>query len=269
MLKSYKKDSLLALWLLFAMASGFFYLFLSLVCIIFALFFKVLKMNQITTVVKNLLAINVLMFLATIVAEKYGIRLADYLGLHFFLADDFYPYQLVTYMFMHGGFTHLFFNMFSLYMFGGLIERVMGSKRFLIYYFVTGLGAAFVQELVQFGYYEIYLSSYDYVRTALGVIPMADFLNMWNTVGASGAVYGLLLAFAMMFPNERMFVIPIPFPIKAKYYVMIFIVIEFLLGVSNNTSDNVAHFAHLGGALFGFLMILWWRKTGKISGPYV
>ena len=226
-------------------------------------------MNQITTVVKNLLAINVLMFLATIVAEKYGIRLADYLGLHFFLADDFHPYQLVTYMFMHGGFTHLFFNMFSLYMFGGLIERVMGSKRFLIYYFVTGVGAAFIQELVQFGYYEIYLLSYDYVRTALGVIPMADFLNMWNTVGASGAVYGLLLAFAMMFPNERMFVIPIPFPIKAKYYVMIFIVIEFLLGVSNNTSDNVAHFAHLGGALFGFLMILWWRKTGKISGPYV
>ena len=253
----------------FVASTGFAHLFLSLVCIIFALFFKVLKMNQITTVVKNILAINVLMFLATIVAEKYGIDLAGYLGLHFFLADDFHPYQFVTYMFMHGGFTHLFFNMFSLYMFGGLLERVMGSKRFLIYYFVTGLGAAFVQELVQYAYYEISLSAYDYVRTSFGVIPMSDFLNVWNTVGASGAVYGLLLAFAMMFPNERMFVIPIPFPIKAKYFVVIFIVLELLLGIGNNESDNVAHFAHLGGALFGFLLMLWWRKNGKINGPYV
>lgn len=226
-------------------------------------------MNQITTVVKNLLAINALMFLATIVAEKYGINLAEYLGLHFFLADDFHPYQLVTYMFMHGGFTHLFFNMFTLYMFGCLLERVWGSKRFLIYYFATGVGAAFVQEAVQWGYYEIYLASYEFVNTGVGIISMSDFINAWNTVGASGAVYGLLLAFAMMFPNEKMFVIPFPFPIKAKYFVMIFVILELALGVSNNTSDNVAHFAHLGGVLFGFVLVVLWRKTGKINGPYV
>ncbi len=226
-------------------------------------------MNQITTVVKNLLAINALMFFAAIVAEKYGIDLPGYLGLHFFLARDFHPYQLVTYMFMHGGFTHLFFNMFTLYMFGGLLERVWGSKRFLIYYFVTGVGAAIIQELVQWGYYDVYLSAYDRVNTGLAIIPMGDYINMWNTVGASGAIYGLLLAFAMMFPNERMFIIPIPFPIKAKFFVMIFVVLELVLGISNNASDNVAHFAHLGGVLFGLVLIIMWRKSGKINGPYV
>ena len=199
------------------------YLFLSLVCIIFATFLYFISMNQITTVVKNLLAINVLMFLATIVAQKYGVDLAGYLGLHFFFADEFHPYQLVTYMFMHGGFTHLFFNMFTLYMFGGLLERVWGSKRFLIYYFVTGVGAAFIQEIVQYGYYELYLSAYEQVNIGTAIIPMSQYLNIWNTVGASGAVYGLLLAFAMMFPNEKMFMIPFPFPIKAKYFVMIFV----------------------------------------------
>lgn len=227
-------------------------------------------MNQLPVVTKNLLAINVLMFLALIVAEKYGIDLNGYLGLHVFLADDFHPYQLVTYMFMHGGFTHLFFNMFALYMFGGLLERVWGAKRFLIYYFVTGIGAAFIQELVQYGYYAMQLSSYQYVEVGPGMLmPMAQYLNQWTTVGASGAVYGILLAFAMMFPNERMFVIPIPFPIKAKYFVIIFCVLELVLGMSNNAGDNVAHFAHLGGVLFGLLLILYWRRTGKINGPYV
>lgn len=215
------------------------------------------------------MAINVLMFFATIVAAKYGIDLSDYLGLHVFLADDFHPYQLVTYMFMHGGFTHLFFNMFSLYMFGCLLETVWGSKRFLIFYFVTGIGAALVQELVQYIYFEMSLAQYTHVNTGAALIPMAEYLNLWQTVGASGAVYGILLAFAMIFPNERMFIIPIPFPIKAKYFVMIFIVLELLLGLSNNAGDNVAHFAHLGGMLFGFLLIILWRKSGKIGGPYV
>lgn len=215
------------------------------------------------------MAINVLMFFATIVAAKYGIDLGDYLGLHVFLADGFHPYQLVTYMFMHGGFTHLFFNMFSLYMFGCLLETVWGSKRFLIFYFVTGIGAALVQELVQYIYFEMSLAQYTHVNTGAALIPMAEYLNLWQTVGASGAVYGILLAFAMIFPNERMFIIPIPFPIKAKYFVMIFIVLELLLGLSNNAGDNVAHFAHLGGMLFGFLLIILWRKSGKIGGPYV
>ena len=227
-------------------------------------------MNQLPVVTKNLIAINVLMFFAMFVAERYNIDLNDYLGLHIFLADDFYPFQLITYMFMHGGFTHLFFNMFTLFMFGSLIERVLGEKRFLTFYMVAGIGAGLVQELVQYIYYEVSLSSFQYVNLGLrGLVPMADYLNLWVTVGASGAVYGILLAFAMMFPNQRMYVIPIPFPIKAKYYVMIFGAIELLMGLGNNASDNVAHFAHLGGMLFGFLLIVYWRKNGKISGPYV
>lgn len=227
-------------------------------------------MNQLPVVTKNLIAINVLMFFATVVAERYGIDLNSYLGLHVFIADDFYLFQPVTYMFMHGGLTHLFFNMFALFMFGALLERVWGAKRFLIYYFATGLGAAVIQEIVQYGYYEIYLSAYDYVNMGFGAqIPMSQYLNLWITVGASGAVYGILMAFAMVFPNERLYVIPIPFPIKAKYYVIIFGVLELLLGLSKNASDNVAHFAHLGGMLFGFLLILLWRKNGKINGPYV
>lgn len=226
-------------------------------------------MNQLPVVTKNLIAINVLLFFAAIVADKYSIDLNGLLGLHIFLAEDFHPYQVVTYMFMHGGFTHLFFNMFALYMFGGLLERVWGAKRFLIFYFVTGVGAALIQELVQYGYYAINLSEYQFVNLNGVIVPMGDFLNSWNTVGASGAVYGILLAFAMMFPNEKMYVIPIPFPIKAKYFVMIFCALELLLGLSNNAGDNVAHFAHLGGMLFGLIVVLLWRKNGKISGPYV
>ena len=227
------------------------------------------RMNQIPVVTKNLIAINVLMFFAAVVAEKYGIDLNSYLGLHMFLAGDFYPFQLITYMFMHGGFTHLFFNMFALFMFGAVLERVWGPKRFLIYYFATGVGAAVIQEIVQYGYYDFYLSAYDFVNVGFGApIPMSQYLNLWITVGASGAVYGILMAFAMVFPNQRLFVMPIPVPIKAKYYVIIFGVIELLLGLGNNASDNVAHFAHLGGMLFGFLLIIYWRKNGKISGPY-
>lgn len=226
-------------------------------------------MNQLPVVTKNLIAINVLLFFAAIVADKYSIDLNGLLGLHIFLAEDFHPYQVVTYMFMHGGFTHLFFNMFALFMFGGLLERVWGAKRFLIFYFVTGVGAALIQELVQYGYYAINLSEYQFVNLNGVIVPMGDFLNSWNTVGASGAVYGILLAFAMMFPNEKMYVIPIPFPIKAKYFVMIFCALELLLGLSNNAGDNVAHFAHLGGMLFGLIVVLLWRKNGKISGPYV
>lgn len=228
-----------------------------------------MDMNQLPVVTKNLIAINVLMFFATWVFQSKGINLENWLSLHFFLAEDFHPYQLITYMFMHGGFTHLFFNMFALFMFGRVLETVWGGKRFLIYYFVTGIGAAVIQELVQYGYYEAYLSEYRNVNLAGTIIPMSAYLNLWKTVGASGAVYGILLAFAMMFPNERMFIIPFPFPIKAKYFVIIFCAIELLLGLSNNASDNVAHFAHLGGMLFGFVLVLLWRKKNEIGGPYV
>lgn len=226
-------------------------------------------MRGIPVVTKNLLAINLLMFLATAVAEKYGIDLNNILGLHLFLADDFKPFQIVTYMFMHGGFTHLFFNMFALFMFGRVLEQVWGSKRFITYYMFTGIGAALIQEAVQYGYYATSLSGYSGIDFGNGIVmPMAEYLNFWTTVGASGAIYGILLAFAMTFPNERLFIMPFPFPIKAKYFVLIFGLIELLSGLSPNAGDNVAHFAHLGGMLFGLAIILYWRKKGNINGPY-
>ena len=174
-------------------------------------------MNSIPTVTKNLLIINVLCFFGGVVAMKYGISLNDLLGLHFFMASDFNPAQLITYMFMHGGFQHIFFNMFALWMFGRTLEQVWGPKRFLSYYMVCGIGAGLVQELVQYIQYVTELSQYDSVNTGIAVIPMAEYLNLMTTVGASGAIYGILLAFGMLFPNSQMFVFPIPFPVKAKY----------------------------------------------------
>ena len=226
-------------------------------------------MREFPVVTKNLLAINALLFLATWVADTKGVDLNSILGLHLFLAEDFMPLQVVTYMFMHGGFTHLLFNMFTLFMFGRVLEQVWGAKRFLVFYMATGIGAGLVQEVVQYVYFQTSLSMYEGVSLAPGlVIPMAEYLNLWTTVGASGAIYGILMAFAMTFPNERMFVIPIPFPIKAKYFVLIFGAIELLSGLSPRMGDNVAHFAHLGGMVFGLLLILYWRKKGDINGPY-
>lgn len=226
-------------------------------------------MNELPVVTKNLIAINVLVFLATIVLDRYGYDLNSLLGLHLFLADDFKPFQIVTYMFMHGGFMHLFFNMFALYMFGRVLEMVWGPKRFLIFYMFTGVGAGIIQEIVQYLYYSTQLSMYSGVDFGAGlIVPMAQYLNMWVTVGASGAVYGILLAFAMNFPNEKLFVMPFPFPIKAKYFVLIFGAIELFTGLGNSAGDNVAHFAHLGGMLFGLILILYWRKKGYINGPF-
>lgn len=220
------------------------------------------------TVTKNLIIINALLFLGTIVAERYGIDLNDLLGLHFFLADKFNPAQLFTYMFMHGGLSHLFFNMFAVWMFGRILEQVWGPKRFLFYYILCGVGAGIVQEIVQFIHYETVLSSYANVDLGGQIVPVADYLNLMVTVGASGAVYAILLAFGMLFPNHEIFIIPLPFPIKAKYLVIGYAVLELYLGLSNNASDNVAHFAHLGGMIFGFILIMYWRKKSRDNGTY-
>lgn len=213
------------------------------------------------TVTKNLIIINVLFFFGGIVALKYGFDISDYLGLHFFMGDKFNPVQLITYLFLHGGFTHLFFNMFAVWMFGRILEQIWGPKRFLFYYIVCGIGAGLIQELVQYIQYITDLSAYTSVKTPEGlIVPMQEFLSQLNTVGASGAVYGILLAFGMLFPNERMFIIPFPFPIKAKFFVAGYAVVELMQGIANNPADNVAHFAHLGGMIFGFILIIYWRK---------
>ncbi len=222
-------------------------------------------MNNIPSITKNLLIINVLAFFATWVFEKQGLDLTATFGLHFFMAKDFSFYQLVTYLFMHGSFMHLFFNMFAVWMFGTVMERVWGPKRFLIYYLVCGIGAGIIQEGVQYiNYANENLAAYDFVMTSSGRITTEAYLNLWTTVGASGAVYAILLAFGMTFPNERMFIIPFPFPIKAKWLIGGYIVIE-VWSALNTPGDGIAHMAHLGGMLFGFLLIRYWRNHPNIE----
>ena len=222
-------------------------------------------MRSIPTITKNLLIINILAFLAYYVLLFRGINLNDIFGLHFFLASHFHIYQLFTYMFMHGGWDHIFFNMFALWMFGCVMERVWGPKKFLFYYIFCGVGAGVIQEIAQ--YVELYsiLSGQSgvgfttLISSAWSDAALADSLNAWTTVGASGAIYAILLAFGMTFPNERIFIFPLPIPIKAMWFVMVYVAIE-LFSALGTSSDNVAHFAHLGGMLFGFLLIRYWQK---------
>jgi len=226
-------------------------------------------MRSITPVVKNLLIINVLCFVAQQILPRQGIDLESICGLHFFVADEFRPWQFVTYMFMHGNLEHLFFNMFALWMFGCLIERTQGSKRFIIYYVVCGLGAGLCQEIAQY----IHYLNLDMMTLEDGqkVIMMdgayytaSSVLRYWNCVGASGAIYGILLAFAMYYPNERIFLYFL-IPLKAKYLVLGYAVIE-MMSVLTSAHDGVAHIAHLGGMIFGVLLILWWRNQDKNRG---
>ena len=217
-------------------------------------------MNNMPVVTKNLLIVNFLAFIATWVLQLRGIDLTSLLGLHFFLASDFHVYQFVTYMFLHGGLTHIFFNMFALWMFGSVIERVWGPKKFLFYYIVCGIGAGFVQEIVQYANYMVEdIAAYQYVNAGGVQLSTDAYINLWTTIGASGAVYAILLAFGMIFPNERLFIIPFPFPIKAKWLVIGYIAIE-LFSAMSAPGDGVAHMAHLGGMLFGFLLIRYWQK---------
>jgi membrane associated rhomboid family serine protease len=235
--------------------------------------------NSIPPVVKNLIIVNVLMLLATFVLERVGIDLYTYLGLYFPLSEKFRLHQIFTHMFMHGGLTHLFFNMFALYMFGRVLESVWGPKRFLTFYLVTGIGAAFLHSLVNFIEYEhvtsqispdqvAYVKEAGYGLWAEGKNfsdPLLGKLNLalnTPTVGASGAVFGILLGFGMLFPNTQLMLLFPPIPIKAKYFVMGYGAIELYLGFANS-SGNVAHFAHLGGMLFGYFMIKYWNKNSK------
>ena len=214
-------------------------------------------------VVKNLLIINFIMFLADIALARFGIDLNGALGLHFFMASDFQPYQLLTYMFMHGNFSHLFFNMFALWMFGNTLENIWGWKRFLIYYLLCGVGAGLIQEGVQYIEYVTSLSQYETVNMGGGhIVPMSQYLNYMTTVGASGAIYGLLVAFGMMFPNSMIYLYFFV-PIKAKWFVIGYAVIELLNGLGAS-GDQVAHFAHLGGMLVGLIIILIWKKKGRL-----
>lgn len=238
------------------------------------------KFQVLPPVVKNLLIINILMYIITlVVGDKLGVDLVDLLGLHYFTSELFKPHQLVTYMFMHGGFDHVFFNMFALWMFGNMLENIWGSKRFLIYYLITGVGAGLIQLGVNYltlqPLYEqispvlleeVKNNGLNFLQTERNFIdPIAAQINMItniSTVGASGSVFGVLLAFGMLFPNTQILIYFL-FPIKAKYFVILYGAMELFLGVANNPGDNVAHFAHLGGMLFGFILIKYWNKNKR------
>lgn len=219
-------------------------------------------MKNFPPVTRWLLIINVACYVLQTLFKMSGTDLTHQMGLHFVMASQFNVLQLFTYMFLHGSLTHLFFNMFSLWMFGGIIERTLGERRFLVYYLVCGVGAGLCQELWQTAQYFIEdLSSYDMVNTGAGLIPMSTYLNYWTTIGASGACYGVLLAFGMLYPNERLMLLIPPIPMKAKYFVAGYAIIELVSAYASN--DNIAHFAHLGGMLFGWALLVWWRKKAQ------
>ncbi len=233
--------------------------------------------DSIPPVVKNLLAINIILWLATLVLpgffRRWGIdvNLTDILGMHYWASEKFNPAQLLTYIFMHGGFNHVFFNMFAVYMFGSALENLWGPRKFLTYYLITGIGAGIVQQI-------FWTIDFQSLVNAMNVAIEANsgsslvayegelikFLNLPVTVGASGSVFGLLLAFGWLFPEQRLMLLFIPYPIKARVFVAIYGVVELFLGVANFSGDNVAHFAHLGGMLFGIIMILMWKKKNTL-----
>ena len=194
-------------------------------------------------VVQNLIIANCVIYLAVRLIPAVNHFCAEYLQLWWtnaFNAPEFHSYQFVTYMFLHAGFYHLFGNMFALWMFGRTLEYELGSKRFLTYYMICGIGAALIQ---------------------IGVASL--FGEDLTLLGASGAVFGLLLAFGVLHPNNMIYIIPLPFPIKAKWFVLGYAVLEVLLGWSG-ANTGVAHFAHVGGMLWGLALLFWWRKKGKI-----
>jgi rhomboid-like protein len=235
---------------------------------------------QIPPVVKNLLIINILFFVATWVMQSKGIDLAYYLGAFYFDSPLFKIWQPISYMFMHGGFTHILFNMFALYMFGSVLENRWGPKKFLNFYLITGLGALALQLLVQS--IEVYNITGSIVNHGAVTIDLAEGMAGVNLpgltreqgqtllgiyigpmVGASGAIFGLLVAFGMLYPNVEMYIMFIPVPIKAKYIMPVYIVIELFLGVAKFQGDSVAHYAHLGGALLGFILVKIWKDRDR------
>lgn len=205
-------------------------------------------MRNLPTITKNLLLINLLVWLLDSALKTHGIYISNLLGLYDYRMAGFHFWQPLTYMFMHANFSHLFCNMFAVLMFGATLEHEWGSKRFLTYYLICGIGAAVIQQLV-------------WLFTGEGI-----------TIGASGAVFGILLAFGWLFPEVKMFLLFLPIPIRARTFVIIYAAFELMAGLSPYNTDNIAHFAHLGGMLFGLLVILWWQYVqpmlNRIEWPW-
>ena len=222
-------------------------------------------MGFIPPVTRNIIIINTLILIITSLTKNF---MYETFALFYPSSPFFRWWQPVTHMFMHGGFGHLFFNMFTLYMFGSVLERVWGPKKYLLYYMVTGLGAALLHtgvEWLQTLYWQNIIQTGEASAAVAAAAAMRRML-MTPTVGASGAIYGLLLGYAMLFPDSVMTLIFPPISLKAKWFVLIFAAIELVMGLSGG--DGVAHFAHLGGMLFGLILILIWRKGQKMYTQY-
>jgi len=253
------------------------------------------RFNTFPPVVKNLLIANILAFIATYILKNQNIDLVDLFGLHYFESPKFKVSQVITSMFLHGGFTHILFNMYGLWMFGQMIENYYGAKKFLILYFVAGIGASIIQEASLWVYFH-------HIQDAISVFNTSPTINNFNfivskyfsdvrgysapqsveetkglleslyqvvidssvTIGASGALFGVLVAFGVIYSEVQLFIMFIPIPIKAKYAIIGYVLIELFSGLNNSTGDTVAHFAHLGGALFGFILVMYWRRKARI-----
>ena len=233
-----------------------------------------MRMN-LTPAVKNIIIINVLIYLACFVVPGLNDALTGY----YFASPNFRPWQIVTHMFMHSqyDFTHIFFNMYALYLFGTALENYWGTKKFVIYYMTCGVGAFFLhmgvsyfeiqkmmQSLTDKEIYQVMITGLQEGRAYK--VQMVELYSAINTgvVGASGAVFGVLLGFGMLFPNTELMLLFPPIPLKAKYFVMIYGAIEFFLAMRQTTGDNVAHYAHLGGMLFGYLLLKYWQKNPRV-----
>ncbi len=220
-------------------------------------------LESIPKATKNLIIINVIIFVATLINQDF---MVSRFALFYPASQYFRPWQIITHMFMHGGIWHIFFNMYALFMFGSVIERTIGEKKFLILYFVCGLGAVALHLGVQYIQAQTFMNG-----IAEGsVTAMANYnsLKMTPTLGASGAIYGLLIAYAMLFPDARLSIIFLPFTsMSSKTWIIIFAILEFVTGITG-TIDGIAHFAHLGGMLFGWLLIRYWRKKGTLFNDY-
>ena len=209
---------------------------------------------------KNILIINIFMFILWLIRPSF---MESAFALYYPTSANFHPWQFITYMFMHGGWAHIFFNMFALVMFGSQLESVWGSKKFLVFFFVTGIGAALLHTGVQWLQIEHFTRILEEGGVAASKAAQSIvMIRNIPTVGASGAIYGMLIGYAMLFPDSRLTLIFPPITLSAKWWVVIWVVMEILLGV--NGRDGVAHFAHLGGMLFGYLLIKYWKDKGRM-----
>ena len=215
-------------------------------------------MSNVPTVTKNLIIINVIVFVATLINEQF---MTATFALFYPSSPYFHWWQIVTHMFMHGGFWHIFFNMYTLLIFGCVVERIIGSKKFLVFYFICGLGAAALHLGVECIQMQSFMNGA--AAGSASAVQSISALRMTPTVGASGAIYGVLLAYAMLFPESRMTLIFPPVTLSAKWMVVAFAAIELVTGVTGWAS-GIAHFAHLGGMLIGWLLILFWKKRGTL-----